>query len=344
MPSRWRSGTRVTPSVVGEPGQVGGEGQVGVGDDHPVDAPAGQVGDAGLHRAVEAQARASRSPPRPGARPTPAPRRRRTRRRRAADPRPAAPVPPWLVASSTRAAGSSTSASRSLACGEGLHRHEHGGASGVESGIAPSTMATPYGSRGGRRNVPAMPIRVAVIGGGSWGTTVAHLCAKNAPTTLWARRADVAAEVRDKHTQQRLPRRVRAHAQPPRHLVARGGRVRRRTCSSWACRRTACGTRHGSWPGCLRPWVPVVSLSKGLEQGTRLRMTEVLQAGAARATLRRAHRPEPGQGDPGRRRGRLRRRHGGRDDRRRAAGGLRQRPASACTRTPTWSAARWPAR
>jgi glycerol-3-phosphate dehydrogenase (NAD(P)+) len=27
----------------------------------------------------------------------------------------------------------------------------------------------------------------------------------------------------------------------------------------------------------LRPWVPVISLSKGLEQGTRLRMTEVIQ-------------------------------------------------------------------
>ena len=45
----------------------------------------------------------------------------------------------------------------------------------------------------------AMPMQVAVIGGGSWGTTVAHLCAKNAPTTLWARRDDVAAEVRDHH-------------------------------------------------------------------------------------------------------------------------------------------------
>jgi glycerol-3-phosphate dehydrogenase (NAD(P)+) len=27
----------------------------------------------------------------------------------------------------------------------------------------------------------------------------------------------------------------------------------------------------------LRPWVPVVSLAKGLEQGTRLRMTEVIE-------------------------------------------------------------------
>src|SRR5687768_10736466 len=44
-----------------------------------------------------------------------------------------------------------------------------------------------------------MPMQVAVIGARSWGTTVAHLCAKNVPTTLWARRDDVAADVRDRH-------------------------------------------------------------------------------------------------------------------------------------------------
>ena len=30
-------------------------------------------------------------------------------------------------------------------------------------------------------------LRVLVVGGGSWGTTVAHLAAHNTPTTLWAR-------------------------------------------------------------------------------------------------------------------------------------------------------------
>jgi glycerol-3-phosphate dehydrogenase (NAD(P)+) len=32
-----------------------------------------------------------------------------------------------------------------------------------------------------------MSLRVAVIGAGSWGTTVAALAARNAPTLLWAR-------------------------------------------------------------------------------------------------------------------------------------------------------------
>ena len=40
-----------------------------------------------------------------------------------------------------------------------------------------------------------MDVRVVVLGAGSWGTTVAHLAAHNTPTTLWARRTDVAEEI-----------------------------------------------------------------------------------------------------------------------------------------------------
>ncbi len=53
--------------------------------------------------------------------------------------------------------------------------------------------ATPSGS--------ASPIsgaavdRVVVIGAGSWGTAVAMIASTNAPTTLWARRADLAAAI-----------------------------------------------------------------------------------------------------------------------------------------------------
>lgn len=121
-----------------------------------------------------------------------------------------------------------------------------------------------------------MPIRVAVIGGGSWGTTVAHLCAKNTATTLWARREEVAAEVRDRHTNAAyLPG---FDLTPSLHATSS---LEEAVCSadllvmgvpSHGMRDTA-----RELAGCLRPWVPVVSLSKGLEQGTRLRMTEVLQ-------------------------------------------------------------------
>ena len=62
----------------------------------------------------------------------------------------------------------------------------------------------------------------------------------------------------------------------------------------------------------IRPWIPVVSLVKGLERGTRLRMTEVIEQVAARASGRRAHRPEPGAGGDDR----ARRGRGDRDARR----------------------------
>ena len=37
-----------------------------------------------------------------------------------------------------------------------------------------------------------LSIRVAVIGAGSWGTTVASLAAENTSTVLWARRTELA--------------------------------------------------------------------------------------------------------------------------------------------------------
>ena len=41
--------------------------------------------------------------------------------------------------------------------------------------------------------------KVAVIGAGSWGTTVAAIASRSAPTVLWARRADVADAIDRRH-------------------------------------------------------------------------------------------------------------------------------------------------
>ena len=46
-------------------------------------------------------------------------------------------------------------------------------------------------------------MRVTVLGGGSWGTTVASLAAKNAPTTLWLRDAATAQEINEHRTNSR---------------------------------------------------------------------------------------------------------------------------------------------
>jgi glycerol-3-phosphate dehydrogenase (NAD(P)+) len=122
-----------------------------------------------------------------------------------------------------------------------------------------------------------MSMQVAVIGGGSWGTTVAHLCAHNAPTTLWARREDAAAEIRERHVNSRYLAGYDLHpsldATSSLEDAVRAADLLVMGVPSHGMRETA-----RELAPFLRPWVPVVSLSKGLEQGTRLRMTEVLAA------------------------------------------------------------------
>jgi glycerol-3-phosphate dehydrogenase (NAD(P)+) len=120
-----------------------------------------------------------------------------------------------------------------------------------------------------------MPIRVAVIGAGSWGTTVAHLCAKNTPTTLWARRDDVATEVRDRHVNSAY---LSGFDLTPSLHATSSLEEAVGTADLLVMGVPSHGMRDAAKElvGFLRPWVPVISLSKGLEQGSRLRMTQVL--------------------------------------------------------------------
>jgi glycerol-3-phosphate dehydrogenase (NAD(P)+) len=120
-------------------------------------------------------------------------------------------------------------------------------------------------------------MRVTVLGAGSWGTTVAALlCRRDHEVLLWARNPRVAGEVEEQRTNTayvpgaRLPARLRATAdieQASRHaeLLVVG-------VPTGAFRETLERARPF-----LAPWIPVVSLSKGLESGTHLRMTEVIK-------------------------------------------------------------------
>jgi glycerol-3-phosphate dehydrogenase (NAD(P)+) len=121
----------------------------------------------------------------------------------------------------------------------------------------------------------AMPIRVAVIGAGSWGTTVAHLAAFNAPTMLWARDDDVAGEVEHKHTNSKYVPNYDLHpglrATSDLEAAVSGADVIVMGVPSHGFRETL--TEVAKF---VRPWVPVVSLTKGLEQGTKLRMSQVV--------------------------------------------------------------------
>ncbi len=120
-----------------------------------------------------------------------------------------------------------------------------------------------------------MPIRVAVVGAGSWGTTVAALASCNAPTVLWARRPELASQIATEHRNGEyldgfdLPEQLAATSSL--EEAVSGADVLVMGVPSHGMR----ATLRDLAPH-VRPWVPVVSLAKGLEEGTHLRMTEVL--------------------------------------------------------------------
>ncbi|MCU1377718.1 MAG: hypothetical protein JWN29_701 [Acidimicrobiales bacterium] len=118
-------------------------------------------------------------------------------------------------------------------------------------------------------------LRVAVIGAGSWGTTVAALSAANSDTVLWARSKDVADELATTHTNEAylpgvtLPDALRAT--PSLEEAVGEADVVVMAVPSHGFR----AVLEEAAPS-VRAWVPIVSLSKGLEQGTLLRMTQVI--------------------------------------------------------------------
>ncbi len=119
-----------------------------------------------------------------------------------------------------------------------------------------------------------MSISVGVIGGGSWGTTVAHLAAHNAPTVLWCREAATASSIVSEHCNQRYLPGYQLHpelgASTDIEEVIGAADVVVMGVPSEFFREVM-----EKVAGHIRPWVPVVSLTKGLEKNTKLRMTEV---------------------------------------------------------------------
>lgn len=117
-------------------------------------------------------------------------------------------------------------------------------------------------------------IRMAVVGAGSWGTTVASLASENTPTTLWARRGDVADEINRDHRNSTylgdLQLGASLRASSSLEETVSGADVVVMAVPSHGFR----AVLEEAAP-LVRPWVPIVSLSKGLEQGTLLRMSEV---------------------------------------------------------------------
>lgn len=118
------------------------------------------------------------------------------------------------------------------------------------------------------------PTSVAVIGAGSWGTTVAAIMSEHAPTTLWGRDGELVAEIAERHTNSRylggitLPDDLRASVDL--EAACTDATVVVMAVPSHGYR----AVLERAAPA-IPPDVPVVSLAKGIERGTLLRMTEV---------------------------------------------------------------------
>jgi glycerol-3-phosphate dehydrogenase (NAD(P)+) len=121
-----------------------------------------------------------------------------------------------------------------------------------------------------------MKLRIGILGGGSWGTTVASMTARNSPTTMWARSSEIVDDINKNHRNEKyLP-----SANLTNSLIA--------TTSIKTSVQDAdvivMGVPSQSFRQVLedakpyiRPWVPIISLSKGLEQETQMRMTEIIE-------------------------------------------------------------------
>ncbi len=120
-----------------------------------------------------------------------------------------------------------------------------------------------------------MNLNAGLLGGGSWGTTVAALVARNASITLWARDQGTVDEINSRHTNSKylpdatLPTELRATSDIEEAVAMMDVIVMGIPSQSFR------GVLEQVKPH-IRPWVPVISLSKGLELSSGKRMTELI--------------------------------------------------------------------
>jgi glycerol-3-phosphate dehydrogenase (NAD(P)+) len=120
-----------------------------------------------------------------------------------------------------------------------------------------------------------MKLKVGLLGGGSWGTTVASLTAKNSSTIIWARNAETVTEINEKNTNEKylpnakLTPSLRASSSIKDTVEAADVIVMGVPAQSFR------KVLEEAKPY-IRPWVPIINLAKGLEISTKMRMTEII--------------------------------------------------------------------
>lgn len=119
-------------------------------------------------------------------------------------------------------------------------------------------------------------VQVAVMGAGSWGTTVAKVCADaGSAVTLWARRGEVADEINTRHTNSTylketvLPDGLTATTDPA--VALTGAQIVFLGVPSQTMRANL-----DAWRDLIGPDATIVSLTKGIEHSSRRRMSQVI--------------------------------------------------------------------
>jgi glycerol-3-phosphate dehydrogenase (NAD(P)+) len=118
--------------------------------------------------------------------------------------------------------------------------------------------------------------KVVVLGGGSWGTTVASICARRGPTLQWVRSEETAKDINKNH---RNTRYLGKDVDLSETLRATTDFSEAAQCADVVVMAVPSHGFRGvltELASELRPWVPVVSLVKGLEQGTNMRMSQIV--------------------------------------------------------------------
>ena len=119
-------------------------------------------------------------------------------------------------------------------------------------------------------------MRAIVLGGGSWGTTIGSLAAENTEVLLWCRNEEVASDINEHHRNERylgdldLNPGLRAttdleEAMQSAEMIIMG-------VPSYSFRSVMEQIK-----GIAPEAAPIVSLTKGLEKNTRLRMSQVIK-------------------------------------------------------------------
>ena len=117
-------------------------------------------------------------------------------------------------------------------------------------------------------------MKTAVVGAGAWGTALAILLCKNGhDTTLWCRSEARAAEIRDARVNPRLPK---VELPPQLHICADPACVG--DCQMVVIASPSFPIRQvlAAITPYLRPDTLLVSVTKGIEDGTLLRMSQVV--------------------------------------------------------------------